>query len=205
MRARFIERILVKLLRKYTKELQRKETNDDVDVPGPLKKTKTNSYWQEGTTLSAIRDPYVRVAANDIQPLYSPIIESSTKPDDVFNDRKRTHDQLEEDSDGTTEFDESQDGDVSRRESSASEKPFRDFDEAAEDDQNYLSVTKLVMNYQYQDRYMDYNYDEYEFVAEFAAKIVGLDKLEMMRIAISLEHFISRRTRSIIRGEPWSK
>ena len=205
MRARFIERILVKLLRKYTKELQRKEANDDVDVPGPLKKTKTNSYWQEGTTLSAIRDPYVRVAATDIQPLYSPIIESSTKPDDVLNDRKRTHDQLEEDSDGTMEFAEGQDGDVSWRESSASEMPFRGFDEAAEDDQNYLSVTKLVRNYQYQDRYMDYNYDEYEFVAEFAAKIVGLDKLEMMRIAISLDHFISRRTRSIIRSEPWLK
>jgi hypothetical protein len=198
LRARFIERILVKLLRKYTKELQRREANDDNDVPGPLKKTKTNSYWQEGTTLSAIRDPYVRVAATDLQPLYSPIIESSTKPDDVPNDRKRTHDQLEEDSDGTMEFAESQDG-------AATETPFHDFDEAAEDDPNYLSVTNLVTNYRYPDRYMDYNYDEYEFVAEFAAKIVGLDKLEMMRIAISLDHFIARRTRSIIRCEPWAK
>lgn len=189
MRARFIERILVKLLRKYTKELRTREVTADADVPGPLKRTKTTSYWQEGTTLSAIRDPYVRVPTTDLQPLYDPIVESSTQPGDVPKDRKRTHDQLEEDSDGTLEFDEDQD-------TAALETPFRDFDEAAEDDQNYLSVTKLVLNYQYQDRNMDYNYDEYEFVAEFAAKIVGLDKLEMMRIAISLEHFICTKTRS---------
>jgi hypothetical protein len=195
---RFVDRILVNLLRKYTKELQRREAKEDANLPGPFKKTKSESYWQEGSTLSIIRDPYVRTATSDMQPLYSPMLEPSTKPD-ARNDRKRTHDQLEEDSDDTNEFTESQDGDVSWRESSTGDAPFRGFDEATdEEDPNYLSVTQLV-DYQYQDKYMDYNYDEYEFVADFAAKIVGLDKLEMMRVAISLEHFISRRTRAIIK------
>ncbi|KAG2172570.1 hypothetical protein INT44_002585 [Umbelopsis vinacea] len=197
------DRILVKLLRKYTKDLQRREAEENAHLPGPFKKTKSNSYWQEGTTLSFIRDPYVRAATSDMQPLYSPISEPSTTPD-AHNDRKRTHDQLEEDV--TNELAESQEGDVSWRENSNGDTSFNGIDEPTEEeDQNYLSVSHLVKNYQYQDRYMDYNYDEYEFVADFAAKLVGLDKLEMMRIAISLEHSICRRTRSIERYEPWVK
>jgi hypothetical protein len=57
-------------------------------------------------------------------------------------------------------------------------------------DNSYCTDAKVGKDFQVQYRHLDVNYEEYEFVADFASKLVGLTKSDLIKVELSLESYL---------------
>jgi hypothetical protein len=154
-----LDTILVNLLKQYVQELQEREHLNRAGVVGPVSRTKNSIGWQEGSTSTMIRDPYVRASLSDMEPLYRNINQAT----------------------------EALNGDA---------RNFNQQDHEVQLEENYGS--KLAHRVESQHRYADVHSAEYEMVVDFASKLVGLTKLDMTKVELSVESYLIVKAKSSI-------
>jgi hypothetical protein len=190
-----LDNVLLKLLRQYVKNIENKRKHSATEERGPLKKRRRSSNWEEGSTFTAIRDPYVRSAASDIKNLYRPMVESPKLS--LSNGSTSPHDKLpttisEADSLHGSDSDSDADVHVQRNTSPErlAEQSASNAVTAESTDNSYCTDAKVGKDFQVQYRHLDVNYEEYEFVADFASKLVGLTKSDLIKVELSLESYL---------------
>ncbi|KAG2175518.1 hypothetical protein INT43_001165 [Umbelopsis isabellina] len=153
------DNILLKLLKNYVEELREKERINRVGAVGPVTRTKSSTGWEEGSTFTMIRDPYVRASMSDMEPLYRDISQAHSASDSGDQDDNRHE----------------------HRES---------FDE------KYILKTGIARHFASQHLFSDIHSSEYDLVVDFASKLVGLTKADMIRVELSIESYLISKAQS---------
>ncbi|GAB5588563.1 hypothetical protein Unana1_03463 [Umbelopsis nana] len=202
---RFKDTALLKLLRQYMKELERQKKHNTMEGPGPLRKRKRSSHWDEGSTFTVIRDPYVRSSAADIKELYNFRLEPpatvqqtngltrrSSKPSTTMTDSQDTVNfDSESEPDSNTDADRKSSSHTLSQTDETEGSTTSNAQSPEPGGTNYFRETKLGRNFAVQDQFLDINYSEYETVAEYASKLVGLTKMDMIKVELSLETYLA--------------
>lgn len=140
-------------------ELREKERITRVGAVGPVTRTKNSTGWEEGSTFTMIRDPYVRASIYDMEPLY-----------------RNTSQGLQA--------------------SDSGEQDDSGHEHKIPSDENYILKTGIARHFTSQHQFQDIHSAEYDLVVDFASKLVGLIKADMIRVELSVENYLMAKSQS---------